>query len=118
MNSTGMNTATSDSVIETMVNPISFEPRSAAVIAFSPCSMCRTMFSSMTIASSTTKPTDERERHERQVVEAVAEQVHRGERADDRRRQREARDDRGREVAQEEEDHQHDEHDRQHAASA
>ena len=78
--------------------------------------MWRTMFSSMTIASSTTKPTDERQRHERQVVEAVAQQIHRGERADDRGRQRQARDDRRREIAQEEEDDQHDERRRSAAA--
>ena len=57
MNSTGMNTATSDRVIEMMVKPTSLEPLKAASIGFSPASMWRTMFSSMTIASSTTKPT-------------------------------------------------------------
>ncbi len=56
--STGMNTDTSDSVIERIVKPISREPFSAAVYTGSPFSMWRTMFSSMTIASSTTKPTD------------------------------------------------------------
>ncbi len=56
MNRIGMKTAASDSVIETMVKPISFEPWSDASIGFSPCSMCRTIFSSMTIASSTTNP--------------------------------------------------------------
>jgi hypothetical protein len=58
MNRTGMNTATSDAVIATMVNEISFEPSSAACIGDLPISMCRTMFSSITIASSTTKPTE------------------------------------------------------------
>ena len=57
MNSTGMNTATSERVIEMMVKPTSFEPLRAASIGFSPASICRTMFSSMTMASSTTKPT-------------------------------------------------------------
>ena len=57
MNSTGMNTATSDSVMEMMVKLTSLAPLNAASIGFSPASMCRTMFSSMTIASSTTKPT-------------------------------------------------------------
>ena len=56
--SSGMNTATSESVIERIVKPISFEPLSAACIGFSPISMWRTMFSSITMASSTTKPTD------------------------------------------------------------
>ena len=57
MNMTGMNTATSDSVIDTIVNPISREPSSAASSGFLPASTCRAMFSIITIASSTTKPT-------------------------------------------------------------
>ena len=58
MNSTGMNTAVSDSVIERIVKPISRDPSSAACRGRLPISMCRTMFSSITMASSTTKPTD------------------------------------------------------------
>ena len=57
MNSTGMNTATSDRVIETIVKPTSFEPSSVACIRDLPISRWRVMFSSITIASSTTKPT-------------------------------------------------------------
>ena len=53
-----MKTAVSDSVIERIVKPISFDPLNAASRTPSPISMCRTMFSSMTIASSTTKPTE------------------------------------------------------------
>ena len=52
----GMTTAASDIVIDRIVKPISSEPRSAASNGCSPRSMCRTMFSSITIASSTTKP--------------------------------------------------------------
>ena len=58
MSSTGMNTATSDSVIERMVKPISREPSSAACSGGFPSSMWRWMFSSITMASSTTKPTE------------------------------------------------------------
>src|SRR6266571_3848427 len=58
ISSTGMNTAISENVIEMMVNPISREPLSAASNGRMPPSMWRTMFSSMTMASSTTKPTD------------------------------------------------------------
>ena len=58
MNSTGMNTAVSDSVIDTMVKPISRAPSSAACSGRFPISRCRTMFSSITMASSTTKPTE------------------------------------------------------------
>ena len=52
----GMNTAASDVVIVMMVNPISPEPTRAAAYGVMPASMCRTMFSSITMASSTTKP--------------------------------------------------------------
>ena len=58
MKNTGKNTAASEIVMDKMVNPISREPLSAASITPSPISMCRTMFSSITIASSTTKPTE------------------------------------------------------------
>ena len=58
MKRTGRNTAARDSVMDTIVNEISREPSSAAGSGFFPCSRCRTMFSSITIASSTTKPTD------------------------------------------------------------
>ena len=58
ISSTGMNTAISEKVIEMMVKPISLAPLSAASNGRMPFSMWRTMFSSMTMASSTTKPTD------------------------------------------------------------
>jgi hypothetical protein len=57
ISSTGMNTATSESVIDTMVKPISLVPSSVACRRLLPISMCRVTFSSTTIASSTTKPT-------------------------------------------------------------
>ena len=56
MNRIGMNTAASDIVIDRMVKPTSLEPLSAASSGASPASTWRTMFSSITIASSTTKP--------------------------------------------------------------
>ena len=52
----GMNTAASDVVIVRIVKPISCDPFSDASSGPSPFSMCRTMFSSITMASSTTKP--------------------------------------------------------------
>jgi hypothetical protein len=57
MKRTGMNTATRDSVMDMMVKLISLDPLKAASRGLSPCSMWRTMFSSMTMASSTTNPT-------------------------------------------------------------
>ena len=58
MNRIGMKTAASEMVIDRIVNQISRDPRSAASSGASPFSMWRTMFSSMTIASSTTNPTE------------------------------------------------------------
>ncbi len=55
---TGMKTAIRESVMDMMVKPISRAPLSAASNGRMPDSMWRTMFSSMTMASSTTKPTD------------------------------------------------------------
>ena len=57
ISSSGISTATSEMLIETMVKPISPAPLKAAAIGFSPSSMWRVMFSSITMASSTTKPT-------------------------------------------------------------
>ncbi len=57
MNSTGRKTAASEAVMETMVKPISRAPTRAASIRPIPSSMWRTMFSSITIASSTMNPT-------------------------------------------------------------
>ena len=56
MNSSGMNTAISDTVSDTTVKPISRAPSSAACLGVLPFSMLRTMFSIITMASSTTKP--------------------------------------------------------------
>ena len=56
--STGMNTAINAKVMEMMVKPISREPFSAASNGAMPPSIWRMMFSSITMASSTTNPTD------------------------------------------------------------
>src|SRR3569832_2108658 len=57
MNMMGMNTATSDKVIDITVKPISLLPTNAACMCAMPLSRWRMMFSSTTMASSTTKPT-------------------------------------------------------------
>ena len=54
----GMNTATSEMLIDITVKPICRAPFNAACIGVSPRSICRTMFSIITMASSTTKPTE------------------------------------------------------------
>ena len=56
MNSSGISTAISDTVSETMVKAICFDPFSAASSGVSPSSRKRATFSIITIASSTTKP--------------------------------------------------------------
>jgi hypothetical protein len=58
MNRSGMNAAISEMLIEMTVNPIWRAPSSAAWIGESPFSRLRKQFSIITMASSTTKPTD------------------------------------------------------------
>ena len=56
INDKGTNTATSTSVVAITANPISLEPSMAARRGFWPSSIRLNMFSSTTIASSTTRP--------------------------------------------------------------
>ncbi len=56
MKSSGISTAMSEMVSETSVKPISLAPSSAASNGVWPSSRWRAMFSTITIASSTTKP--------------------------------------------------------------
>ena len=56
MNSSGMNTATRLTEMESTVKAISLAPVTAAMRGCSPSSVWRTIFSSTTMASSTTKP--------------------------------------------------------------
>jgi hypothetical protein len=53
-----MNTATSEMLIDMTVKPICRAPSNAACSGGMPRSAWRTMFSIITIASSTTKPTE------------------------------------------------------------
>ena len=56
MNATGTNTATIENVVAVTARPISAVPLRAAVMRSSPRSMCRTMFSRTTMASSMSTP--------------------------------------------------------------
>ncbi len=56
MKATGTNTATMDSVVAVTARPISAVPLRAAVMRSSPRSMCLTMFSRTTMASSMSTP--------------------------------------------------------------
>ena len=58
MSRMGMNTASSETVMETMVKPICLAPLSAAWKGGSPASAKRATFSVTTMASSTTKPVE------------------------------------------------------------
>ncbi len=63
----GMNTATSEMLIDITVKPICFDPARAACSGVFPISWWRKMFSIMTMASSTTKPTE--------IVSAISEKL-------------------------------------------
>ncbi len=88
MNRSGMNTATSEVLMETTVKPIWRAPFKAAWkrLGLSPCSTNRNTFSITTIASSTTKPTEMGDGHQRQIVHAVMQQIHRPKRPRQRQR--------------------------------
>ena len=92
---TGMNTATSETVIEMMVKPISRLPLSAA---------SNRRHALLDVADDVLQHDDgvvddqadrERQRQQRDVVDRVAEQIHRAERGDQRDRHGERRDDGG-----------------------
>ena len=113
MNRSGIRTAISETVSEMMVKPISPAPCSAA---------CERLIAALDVAGDVLDHHDrvvddeaarDRQRHQRQIVEREAEQVHSGERADERQRHRETRNQRRRQVAQKDEDHQHDQPDRE-----
>ena len=113
-----MNTATSEALIDSTVKPISRAPRSAAA---------RGAHALLDVAADVLEHHDgvvddeaggDGQRHQRQVVEAVAEQVHDAEGADQRDRHGDAGDERGAHVAQEHEHDQDHQHDRRSAASA
>ena len=114
----GANTAISDRLIETTVKPTSLAPRIAA---------SQSRHALFEIARDVLEHDDrvvddeagrDRQRHQRQVVEAEAEQIHHAERADDRGRHRDARDRRGAHAAQEGEHDQDHQHDRDRSASS
>ena len=107
MNNSGINTAISDTLSDTIVKPISSEPAQGGL---------QRRFALFDVTGDVLDHHDrvvddeagrDRQRHQRQVVQAVAQHVHHGEGADQRQRHRHAGNDRGRQVAQEQENHQH-----------
>jgi hypothetical protein len=98
MKSSGMSTAISEMVSETMVKPTCLEPLSAA----------RSDHHDRVVDD---EAGGDGERHQREIVEAEIEEIHGAQRADQRERHREAGDDRRRYVTQEDEHDDDDEDD-------
>ena len=114
MNSSGISTAISETVSEMMVKPISRRALERGL---------HRRLALLDVARDVLDHHDrvvddeaggDRQRHQAQVVQAVAQQVHRAEGADQRDRHRQAGDQGRAQAAQEGEDHQHHQHHRQH----
>ena len=111
-----MNTAISDSVIDTMVKPISPAPLSAASSGDSALLHMPHDVLDHDDGVVDDEADRDRQRHQREIVEAVAELVEHGEGADQRQRHGDGRDDGRPEIAQEQEDHHHHQRDREQQA--
>ena len=112
ISSSGMNTAISEKLIETMVKPISPAPLMRGVDR---------LHAVFDVAEDVLQHHDrivhheadgDRQAHQRQVVQAEAAQVHRAQRAGERHWDGDAGNDRRPQVAQEQEDHHHHQRDR------
>ena len=104
MNSSGISTATSDTVSDTIVKPICFgalERRLERLLAL--LDVARDVLDHHDGVVDDEAGRDG-QRHQRQVVEAVAEQLHHAEGADQRQRHGDAGDDGGAQAAQEQVD--------------
>ena len=107
-----MNTAIRDSVIDTIVKPISRSLQRGFHRAHARLEMANDILDH---DHSIVHHEADRDRqcHQGKVVETVAKLVEHREGADQRQRYRDRRDDGGPEISQEDEDHHHDERDRQ-----
>ena len=81
-----MKTAISEMLMVNTVKPISLAPFRAAAKGVMPASRWRVMFSITTMASSTTKPVAMVRAISERLSRTVSEQIHHGERADQRHR--------------------------------
>ncbi len=117
-NTSGMNTAASDRVIDKMVNEISPALLIVAWRMVSPgLGAAHDVFQEHHGVVHE-EPDGQRQRHQREVIDAVTEQVHCHEGQQQRERQRDGGDQRVGRAAQEDEDHQHHQHERDEAASS
>ena len=108
-----MNTARREKVIETTVKPISLAPSNAASVRrCPPLQMPHNVFDDDDGVIHD-KPGGNGQRHERQVVHAVAEEIHGAEGADERHGHHHTRDEGGAHIPEKDEHHQDDEHDRE-----
>ena len=112
MKTSGMKTAASEIVIETIVKLISFALASVASSGARAALHAPHGVLEEHDGVVDEEADGERQRHQREVVEAVAEEPHRDERQQQRQRQRHDRDQRVGGAAEEQEDHEHDEHER------
>ena len=104
----GMKTAISDMLMEKTVKPISCAPFIAAAKGSMPLFKMPRDVLHHHDGIVNHKSRGDGERHQRQVVERVAEQVHHGEGSDERNRNGDAGNERGARAAQKQEDHQDD----------
>jgi hypothetical protein len=114
MKSSGISTAISETVSDMMVKPICSLPLSAACIG-----LIALFDEARDVLDHHDgvvhhKAGGDGQRHQGEVVQRVAQQVHHAEGADDRQRHRDRGNDGGRQVAQEEEDHHHHQGDGEH----
>ena len=95
-----------------MMGPTSSRaPKSAACSGVFPSRMCRSTFSTTTMASSTTRPTDENDGEQGEQVQREPEGLHQEHRADERHRDRDQRHEhRAQRAEEQEDDHDDDEH--------
>ncbi len=109
MNRSGMRTAMSEMVRERMVKPICFDPLRAACSGLSPCFYVPRDVLDHDDGVIDDKARRDGEGHQGEVVEAEPQEIHGAEGADEREGHGHARDDRGGQVPQEQEDDEHDE---------
>ncbi len=110
MNTSGMNTAASESVMARMVKLISLADSTDASNALRPVFHQAHRVFQKHDGVIHQEPDGQRQSHQRQVVEAVAQNVHRNEREQQRQRQRDGRNQRVGGPSQEDEDHHHHQH--------
>ena len=102
----GMNTATREKLMERTVKPISFEPSRAACLGGDPLLHVAGDVLEHDDRVIDHEPRRNGQRHEGEVVQVVAEEVHDAEGADKGDRDGDGRDDGGADIPQEGEDHQ------------